>query len=123
MLQMKSYIVVSALLLFPVAVCCQTLQVSYQGKQAVVSLSEMQHTDVQAKGQDGLSHISSCIPVSAILAKVQAPAGENLRGKGMSFVVIAGAKDGYHAALPWQSSTKGSAINPHSHATNRTANL
>jgi hypothetical protein len=27
MLQMKSHIVVSALLLFPVAVCCQTLQV------------------------------------------------------------------------------------------------
>jgi hypothetical protein len=30
---------------------------------------------------------------------VQAPAGESLRGKGMSLVLIAGAKDGYHAAF------------------------
>jgi hypothetical protein len=70
-----------------------------EGKQAVVSLSEMQHADVQAKGHDGVSHIFSCVPVNTILAKVQAPAGQNLRGKEMSLVVIAGAKDGYYAAF------------------------
>ena len=99
MLQMKSYIVVAAALLFPAALRCQNLEVAYQDKHATVAVAEMAHADVQAKGHDGVSHTFSCVPVSAVLARVQTPTGENLRGAGVSLVVIAGAKDNYHAAF------------------------
>jgi len=99
MLQMKSYIVVTAVLLFPAALRCQNLEVAYQDKHATVAVAEMSHTDVQAKGHDGVAHTFSCVPVSAILARLQAPASENLRGPAMALVVIAAAKDNYHATF------------------------
>ena len=99
MLQMKSYIVVTALFLFAPVASAQTLEVSYQQKHETVALQEMPHADVAAKGHDGVSHTFSCVPVSTVLAKVQAPTGENLRGAGMSLVLMASAKDNYHATF------------------------
>lgn len=99
MLQMKSYIVVGGLLLATSVVRSQTLEVSYQQKHATVQLQQIPHTDVSAKGHDGVSHSFSCVPVKAALTTVQPPVGENLRGDGMSLVLIAGAKDRYHAVF------------------------
>ena len=96
---MKSYIVVIAALAFPATVCCQSVEVTYQAKHTAVSVAEMPHTDVSAKGHDGVQHTFSCVSLGAVLAKVQTPAGENLRGAAMSLVVIAGAKDNYHATF------------------------
>jgi hypothetical protein len=99
MLQMKSYIVVTLGLLFAPAVRSQSLEVSYQQKHATVQLREMAHADVSAKGHDGIAHTFSCVPMKAVLAAVQAPTGENLRGTGVSLLVIASAKDNYRAAF------------------------
>lgn len=99
MLQMKSYIVVLSALLFVSGARAQNLDVGYQQKHATLQLQQMQHTDVPAKGHDAVSHTFSCVPIKDVLATVQAPAGENLRGRGMSLVVIASAKDNYHASF------------------------
>jgi hypothetical protein len=98
MLQMKSYIVVLALMSAPAA-RSQSLEVTYQQKHATAQLQQMPHTDVSAKGHDGVSGTFSCVPIKDILATVQAPTGENLRGPGMSLVLIASAKDNYQAAF------------------------
>jgi len=99
MLQMKSYIVVIGIVLAASSGQAQTLEVSYQQKHATVTVPELPHTDVSAKGHDGIAHNFSCVPIKAVLRAVQTPAGENLRGAGMSLVVIASAKDNYHAAF------------------------
>ena len=99
MLQMKSYIAVAFTLLCVSTVQAQSLEVSCQEKHATVQLQQMQHTDVSTKGRDGLAHTFSCVPIKDVLPTVQAPPGENLRGRGMSLVVIARAKNNYHAAF------------------------
>ena len=99
MLQMKSYIVVALALLFISTAWPQNLEVSYQQKHATMQLQQMSHSDVSAKGHDNVSHSFSCVPIKAVLGAVQAPTGENLRGAGMSLVVIASAKDNYHATF------------------------
>jgi hypothetical protein len=116
---MKSYIVVAmALVVAPVA-RSQSLDVSYQQKHATVQFQEMPHADVSAKGQDGVAHSFSCVPMKTILAAVQAPAGESLRGIGMSSVLIAGAKDNYHGVFTLSELDEKS---PSLSATNRTGN-
>jgi len=98
MLQMKSYIVVISTLLCASAYA-QSVEVSYQQKHATVQLREMAHTNVLAKGHDNVSHTFSCVPMKTVLATVQAPNGDNLRGAGVSLVLLASAKDNYHAAF------------------------
>jgi hypothetical protein len=99
MLQMKSHIVVMSALLFAPAARSQSLEVSYQQKHAAVQLHEMAHTNVSAKGHDNVSHTFSCVPMKTVLATVQAPTGENLGGAGVSLVLLASARDNYHAAF------------------------
>jgi hypothetical protein len=99
MLQMKSYIVVTGIVLAASSAQAQTLEVSYQQKHATVTVPELPHTNVSAKGHDGIAHDFSCVPITVVLEAVQTPSGENLRGAGMSLVVIASAKDSYHAAF------------------------
>jgi len=99
MLQMKSYIVVIAALLSAPVARSQSVEVSWEQKHATVQLQLMTHTDVSAKGHDNVSHTFSCVPLKTVLAALQAPSGEALRGAGMSLVLLASGKDNYQAAF------------------------
>ena len=72
MVQMKSYIVVMVSLFAAFSANAQTLDVSYRQKHTTVQVLELLHTDVSAKGHDGVAHNFARVPMKAVLATVQA---------------------------------------------------
>ena len=58
---MKAYIVVIGIVLAASSAQAQTLEISYQQKHATVTVPELPHTNVSAKGHDGIAQNFSCV--------------------------------------------------------------
>ena len=76
-----------------------TLRLSYLGKTSVLSadmITGMPHMEVTAmNAHEKQSHLYSGVPVHDLLATIDAPLGEKLRGSALGLVVVFRAHDGY----------------------------
>jgi hypothetical protein len=77
----------------------------FKGDQGSVSLSPgdfhaLPHVTITAhNGHTNASETYSGVPLSTLLAKIEAPMGSNLRGKAMTTYLIATGSDGYSVVL------------------------
>jgi hypothetical protein len=83
----------------------ETLLVTGDANHSPLNLSltdfrALPHVDVKVhNGHTNTDESYSGVPLAALLAKVHAPLGENLRGKALNNYVIATASDGYSVVL------------------------
>ena len=66
---------------------------------SAADIAALPHQPVTLQLEGGKSEACEGAPLSAILAKVDAPQGKALRGPEMADVVMVGAADGYRVAL------------------------
>ena len=89
-----------AIILFTAAAFAQSLNVTYDNKTTAVDLNKMTREPVKyTNPHDKSEHTYSCVSITPVLAAANVPQKEALRGKLMSLVVVAGAKDNYHAVF------------------------
>jgi hypothetical protein len=82
------------------AAVAQSLDVAYDGKTMPVDLSKMSHEQIKYTSPHNKSeHMYSCVSLAPVLAAAGVPQGEKLRGKFMTLMVVASAKDNYHAVF------------------------
>jgi hypothetical protein len=83
----------------------ETLLVTGDANHGPLNLSLVQfralpHVDVKVRnGHTNTDETYSGVPLGALLAKVDAPLGENLRGKALNNYVVATGADGYSVVL------------------------
>ncbi len=83
----------------------ETLLVTGDANHAPLNLSfagfrALPHVDVKVRnGHTNTDEAYSGVPLAALLAKVDAPLGENLRGKALTNYVVATGSDGYSVVL------------------------
>ena len=66
---------------------------------STADIAALPHQPVTLQLEGGKSEACEGAPLSAVLAKVDAPQGKALRGPEMADVVMVGAADGYRVAL------------------------
>ena len=78
------------------------LTVSYAGKSVsftAADLAAMPHQTISAlDGHDKKTHEYTGVPAKEVLARVNVPSGEKLRGPSLRLIVIAHTKDNYEVA-------------------------
>ena len=90
----------AAILLLGAAAFTQSLSVAYQDKTASVDISKLPHERLKTTDpHDKSEHSYSCVSLAPFLAAAAVPQKDKLHGKALSLVVVASAKDNYHAAF------------------------